>query len=57
MIEQESQQIQNSFYSGNCTERQWCELDAAQQAILWANDWRSTKSPFSTAMGDLFISL
>lgn len=52
----ELERIQSTLISGDCTEKQWRELHAAQQAILWTNDPSSAKSPFSTVMRGLVIS-
>jgi len=55
-VKQELERIQSALISGDCTEKQWCELYAAQQAILWTNDPGSAKAPFSTIMRGLVIS-
>ena len=48
-IEQELNRIQDSLHT-NITEKQYCELYAAQQALVWADNPDIAKSPFDTVM-------
>jgi hypothetical protein len=50
LIEYEIFKIESAMQNNLTTEKQWCELYAARQALLWFMNPKLSRSPFDTVM-------